>query len=93
MVNFPGGIENDSSIHDLDICLWLSVSRAQFIYVQSLYNISSNDKESSMELDKILYKEISLRNFYNYTIKFPTEEKYIQRDYFVVDFPGGIIIM
>jgi hypothetical protein len=46
-----------------------------------------------MELDKILYKEISLRNFYNYTIKFPTEEKYIQRDYFVVDFPGGIIIM
>ena len=32
-----------------------------------------------MELDKILYKESSLRNFYNYTIKFPTEEKYIQR--------------
>jgi hypothetical protein len=25
-----------------------------------------------MELDKILYKESSLRNFYNYTIKFPT---------------------
>jgi hypothetical protein len=33
-----------------------------------------------MELDKILYNESSLRNFYNYTIKFPTEEKYIQRD-------------
>jgi hypothetical protein len=53
-----------------------------------------------MEPDKILYKESSLRNFYNYTIKFPTEEKYIQRDfltswnnYYVVDFPGGIIIM
>ena len=28
-----------------------------------------------MELDKILYKESSLRNFYDYTIKFPTEEK------------------
>jgi hypothetical protein len=46
-----------------------------------------------MELDKILYKESSHQNFYNYTIKFPTEEKYIQRDYYVVDFPGGIIIM
>jgi hypothetical protein len=46
-----------------------------------------------MELDKILYKESSLQNFYNYTIKFLTEEKYIQRDYYVVDFPGGIIIM
>jgi hypothetical protein len=74
-----------------------------------------------MELDKILYKESSLRDFYNYTIKFPTEEKYIQRDfltllinlckqtnkeienrcsrvsrrnnYYVVEFPGGIIIM
>ena len=34
-----------------------------------------------MELDKILYKESSLQNFYNYTIKFPTEEKYIQRDF------------
>jgi hypothetical protein len=38
-----------------------------------------------MELDKILYKESSLRNFYNYTIKFPTDEKYIQRDFYVVD--------
>jgi hypothetical protein len=46
-----------------------------------------------MELDKILYKESSLRDFYNYTIKFLTEEKYIQRDYYVVDFPGGIIII
>jgi hypothetical protein len=46
-----------------------------------------------MELDKILYKESSLRNFYNYTIKFSTEEKYIQRDFYVVDFPGEIIIM
>jgi hypothetical protein len=43
-----------------------------------------------MELDKILYKESSLRNFYNYTIKFPTEEKYILRDFYVVDNPGGI---
>jgi hypothetical protein len=34
-----------------------------------------------MELDKILYKDSSLRNFYNYIIKFPTEEKYIQRDF------------
>jgi hypothetical protein len=34
-----------------------------------------------MELDKILYKESSLRNFYNYTIKLPTEEKYIQREF------------
>jgi hypothetical protein len=33
-----------------------------------------------MELDKILYKESSPRNFYNYTIKCPTEKKYIQRD-------------
>jgi hypothetical protein len=46
-----------------------------------------------MKLDNILYKESSLRNFYNYTIKFPTEEKYIQRDFYVVDFPGEIIIM
>jgi hypothetical protein len=38
-------------------------------------------KEFSMELDNILYKESSLWNFYNYTIKFPTEEKYIQRDF------------
>ena len=37
-------------------------------------------KESSMELDKISYKESSLRNIYDYTIKFPTEEKNIQRD-------------
>jgi hypothetical protein len=47
-----------------------------------------------MELDKIFYKESSLRNFYNYIIKFPTEEKYIQRDlfknYYVVEFPSGI---
>jgi hypothetical protein len=35
-----------------------------------------------MELDKILYKESSLRKFYDYTIKFPTEEKYSQRDFF-----------
>jgi hypothetical protein len=34
-----------------------------------------------MELDKILYKGSSLLNFYNYTITFPTEEKYIQRDF------------
>jgi hypothetical protein len=46
-----------------------------------------------MELDTLLYKESSLRNFYIYTIEFPTEEKYIQRDYYVVDFTGGIIIM
>jgi uncharacterized protein (UPF0332 family) len=35
----------------------------------------------SRDCNKILYKECSLRNFYNYTIKFPTEEKYIQRDF------------
>jgi hypothetical protein len=46
-----------------------------------------------MELDKILYKESSLRNFYNYTIKFPTEEKYIQRLFNLTDKIGGIIIM
>jgi hypothetical protein len=50
-----------------------------------------------MELDKILYKESFLWNFYNYTIKFPTEEKYIQRDflcnYYVVEFPSGINTM
>jgi hypothetical protein len=35
-----------------------------------------------MELDKILYKESSLWNFYNNTITFPTlEEKYIQRNF------------
>ena len=34
-----------------------------------------------MELDKILYKESSLWNFYNYTIKCPTEEKYTQREF------------
>jgi hypothetical protein len=60
-----------------------------------------------MELDKILYKESSFRNFYNYTIKFPTEKKcsrvsrrnnyYVvvsgwNNDY-VVEFPGGIIII
>jgi hypothetical protein len=60
-----------------------------------------------MELDKILYKESSFRNFYNYTIKFPTEKKcsrvsrrnnyYVVvcgwNNYYVVEFPGGIIIM
>jgi hypothetical protein len=47
-----------------------------------------------MELDNILYKESSLWNFYNYTIKFPTEEKYIQRDlhwmkYYIRIVPNG----
>jgi hypothetical protein len=57
-----------------------------------------------MELDKIVYKQSSLRIFYNYTIKFPTEEQYIQRDfltwlinlwnkYYVIEFPSGINIM
>jgi hypothetical protein len=38
-----------------------------------------------MELDKILYKESSLQNFYDYSIKFPTEEKYIQRFFNLTD--------
>jgi hypothetical protein len=42
-----------------------------------------------MELDKILYKESSLRNFYNYTIKFPTEEKYIWKLYYIIIIPPG----
>jgi hypothetical protein len=46
-----------------------------------------------MELDKILYKESSLRNFYNYTIKFPTGKIHPKRFFYVVDFLGGIIIM
>jgi hypothetical protein len=46
-----------------------------------------------MELDKLLYKESSLRDFYNYTIKFPTEEKYIQRFFNLTDKIYGIIIM
>jgi hypothetical protein len=56
-----------------------------------------------MELDKVLYKESSLRNFYNYTIKFPTEEKYITKKvlcsrvskwnkYFVIEFPRELVL-
>ena len=73
----------------------------KFYYVEKvpsgtilIYYCIQCHKESSMELDKILYRESSLRNFYNYTIKFPTEDKYIQRDvfknYYVVEFPSGI---
>jgi hypothetical protein len=61
----------------------------KFYYVEKvllgtifIYYFIQCHKESSMELDKILYKESPPpRNFYNYTIQFPTEEKHIQRDF------------
>jgi hypothetical protein len=53
--------------------LWWNLYSVTTCQVQ--INYFYQHKESSMELDKILYKESSLGNFYNYTIKFPTEEK------------------
>jgi hypothetical protein len=44
-----------------------------------------------MELDKILYKESSLRNFYNYTIKFPKEEKRVDQNRLIKLFVAYIL--
>jgi hypothetical protein len=72
----------------MELFLHNKISEEQTLW----WNLYSVHKESSMELDKILYKESSLRNLYNYTIKFPTEEKYIQRDFFKNYYVVKIII-